>query len=142
MADENSNGTDLPEQNDERAEHSMEPISPQANEQLVLDDNRVAHTDIQKEMRQSYLDYAISVIVERALPDVRDGMKPVHRRIVYAMYDGGRCRFQVPPTRPRRDGQLPPTRRRRDLRFAGAHGPAVVDAIHAGRRAGQLRFGR
>ena len=89
MADENSNGTDQPEQNDERAEHSMEPISPQANEQLVLDDNRVAHTDIQKEMRQSYLDYAISVIVERALPDVRDGMKPVHRRIVYAMYDGG-----------------------------------------------------
>ena len=89
MADENSNGTDLPERNDERAEHSMEPISPQANEQLVLDDNRVAHTDIQKEMRQSYLDYAISVIVERALPDVRDGMKPVHRRIVYAMYDGG-----------------------------------------------------
>ena len=89
MADENSNGTDLPEQNDERAEHSMEPISPQASEQLVLDDNRVAHTDIQKEMRQSYLDYAISVIVERALPDVRDGMKPVHRRIVYAMYDGG-----------------------------------------------------
>ena len=89
MADENSNGTDLPEQNDERAEHSMEPTSPQANEQLVLDDNRVAHTDIQKEMRQSYLDYAISVIVERALPDVRDGMKPVHRRIVYAMYDGG-----------------------------------------------------
>ncbi len=89
MADENSNGTDLPEQNDERAEHSMEPISPQANEQLFLDDNRVAHTDIQKEMRQSYLDYAISVIVERALPDVRDGMKPVHRRIVYAMYDGG-----------------------------------------------------
>ena len=89
MADENSNGTDLPEQNDERAEHSMEPISPQANEQLVLDDNRVAHTDIQKEMRQSYRDYAISVIVERALPDVRDGMKPVHRRIVYAMYDGG-----------------------------------------------------
>ena len=56
---------------------------------MVLDDNRVAHTDIQKEMRQSYLDYAISVIVERALPDVRDGMKPVHRRIVYAMYDGG-----------------------------------------------------
>ena len=89
MADENSNGTDLPEQNDERAEHSMEPSSPQANEQLVLDDNREAHTDIQKEMRQSYLDYAISVIVERALPDVRDGMKPVHRRIVYAMYDGG-----------------------------------------------------
>ena len=95
MADEQGNGStgntgnDLPEQNDERAEHSMEPTSPQANAQLVLDEHRVAHTDIQKEMRQSYLDYAISVIVERALPDVRDGMKPVHRRIVYAMYDGG-----------------------------------------------------
>ncbi|KAB8287365.1 DNA gyrase subunit A [Bifidobacterium ramosum] len=90
MADENSNGgNDLPEQNDERAEHSLEPTSPQASENLVLDEHRVAHTDIQKEMRQSYLDYAISVIVERALPDVRDGMKPVHRRIVYAMYDGG-----------------------------------------------------
>ena len=90
MADENGTGSnDLPEQNDERAEHSMEPTSPQANAQLVLDEHRVAHTDIQKEMRQSYLDYAISVIVERALPDVRDGMKPVHRRIVYAMYDGG-----------------------------------------------------
>ena len=89
MADENSNGTDLPEQNDERAEHSMEPISPQANEQLVLDDNRVAHTDIPKEMRQSYLDSAISVIGARARPAGRAGMKPVHRRIVYAMYDGG-----------------------------------------------------
>ena len=89
MADEtNSNGNE-PEQNDERAEHSLEPISPQAGEKLELDENRIQHTDIQQEMRQSYLDYAISVIVERALPDVRDGMKPVHRRIVYAMYDGG-----------------------------------------------------
>ena len=40
-------------------------------------------------MRESYLAYALSVIVERALPDVRDGMKPVHRRVIYAMYDGG-----------------------------------------------------
>ncbi|RSX57467.1 DNA gyrase subunit A [Bifidobacterium samirii] len=90
MADEyGTGGGEPPEQNDERAERSMEPTSPQAGEQLVLDEHRVQHTDIQKEMRQSYLDYAISVIVERALPDVRDGMKPVHRRIVYAMYDGG-----------------------------------------------------
>lgn len=50
---------------------------------------RVQATDLQKEMRESYLAYAISVIVERALPDVRDGMKPVHRRVIYAMYDGG-----------------------------------------------------
>ena len=41
------------------------------------------------EMRSSYLSYAISVIVSRALPDVRDGLKPVHRRIIYAMYKGG-----------------------------------------------------
>ncbi|MBW3088678.1 DNA gyrase subunit A [Bifidobacterium sp. 82T24] len=88
MADETNSGNEA-EQNDERAERSMEPTSPQAGEKLVLDENRVQHTDIQQEMRQSYLDYAISVIVERALPDVRDGMKPVHRRIVYAMYDGG-----------------------------------------------------
>ena len=40
-------------------------------------------------MRESYLAYAMSVIVDRALPDVRDGMKPVHRRVIYAMYDGG-----------------------------------------------------
>ncbi|WP_334110208.1 DNA gyrase subunit A, partial [Thermodesulfitimonas autotrophica] len=40
-------------------------------------------------MRQSYLDYAMSVIVGRALPDVRDGLKPVHRRILYAMHDIG-----------------------------------------------------
>ncbi len=40
-------------------------------------------------MQRSYLDYAMSVIVGRALPDVRDGLKPVHRRVIYAMYDGG-----------------------------------------------------
>ena len=43
--------------------------------------------DINEEMQTSYIDYAMSVIVGRALPDVRDGMKPVHRRIIYAMYD-------------------------------------------------------
>ena len=45
--------------------------------------------NIVDEMETCYLDYAMSVIVSRALPDVRDGMKPVHRRILYAMYDGG-----------------------------------------------------
>ncbi|MBQ7303677.1 MAG: DNA gyrase subunit A, partial [Alphaproteobacteria bacterium] len=44
---------------------------------------------ITDEMRRSYLDYAMSVIVSRALPDVRDGLKPVHRRIIYAMYESG-----------------------------------------------------
>lgn len=50
---------------------------------------RVEAVDLQLEMQRSYLDYAMSVIVGRALPDVRDGLKPVHRRVLYAMYDGG-----------------------------------------------------
>jgi DNA gyrase subunit A len=49
----------------------------------------IEQVDINSEMRKSYLDYAMSVIIGRALPDVRDGLKPVHRRVIYAMYDGG-----------------------------------------------------
>ena len=45
--------------------------------------------NIEEEMRRSYLDYSMSVIIGRALPDVRDGLKPVHRRILYAMHDMG-----------------------------------------------------
>ena len=51
--------------------------------------DRIEPVDLQVEMQRSYLDYAMSVIVGRALPDVRDGLKPVHRRVLYAMYDGG-----------------------------------------------------
>ncbi|WP_137824620.1 DNA gyrase subunit A [Brevibacterium sp. 2SA] len=51
--------------------------------------NRVEQVDLNLEMQKSYLDYAMSVIVGRALPDVSDGLKPVHRRVLYAMYDGG-----------------------------------------------------
>ncbi|MFC5998863.1 DNA gyrase subunit A [Quadrisphaera sp. GCM10027208] len=51
--------------------------------------DRVETVDLQLEMQRSYLDYAMSVIVGRALPEVRDGLKPVHRRVLYAMYDGG-----------------------------------------------------
>lgn len=51
--------------------------------------DRIQQVDLRLEMQRSYLDYAMSVIVGRALPDIRDGLKPVHRRIVYAMYDGG-----------------------------------------------------
>ncbi|MBF5083264.1 DNA gyrase subunit A [Quadrisphaera sp. INWT6] len=51
--------------------------------------DRIEQIDLQLEMQRSYLDYAMSVIVSRALPDVRDGLKPVHRRVLYAMYDGG-----------------------------------------------------
>ncbi|WP_394806637.1 DNA gyrase subunit A [Bifidobacterium pullorum] len=71
---------------------SMESLSPQEADDTdygLMSGERIQPTDLQKEMRESYLAYALSVIVERALPDVRDGMKPVHRRVVYAMYDGG-----------------------------------------------------
>jgi DNA gyrase subunit A len=51
--------------------------------------DRIEKVDLQVEMARSYLDYAMSVIVGRALPDVRDGLKPVHRRVLYAMYDAG-----------------------------------------------------
>ena len=60
---------------------------PEADGQMMTD--RVDKVDLNMEMQRSYLDYAMSVIVGRALPDVRDGLKPVHRRILYAMYDGG-----------------------------------------------------
>ncbi len=51
--------------------------------------DRIEPVGLEVEMQRSYLDYAMSVIVARALPDVRDGLKPVHRRVLYAMYDGG-----------------------------------------------------
>ncbi|MBN6776940.1 DNA gyrase subunit A [Pseudoclavibacter alba] len=51
--------------------------------------DRISQVDLQLEMQRSYLDYAMSVIVGRALPEVRDGLKPVHRRVIYGMFDGG-----------------------------------------------------
>ncbi|WP_235912126.1 DNA gyrase subunit A [Ruania zhangjianzhongii] len=63
------------------------PSGDEGSEQVLTD--RVEQVDLQLEMQRSYLDYAMSVIVGRALPDVRDGLKPVHRRILYAMFDGG-----------------------------------------------------
>ncbi len=58
-------------------------------EELEPITDRVEAVDLQVEMARSYLDYAMSVIVGRALPDIRDGLKPVHRRVLYAMYDAG-----------------------------------------------------
>ena len=60
-------------------------IAPLASAEV----DRVQQVDLQTEMKRSYLDYAMAVIVGRALPDVKDGLKPVHRRVLYAMYDGG-----------------------------------------------------
>lgn len=55
----------------------------------VIENQKVVGVDLNSEMKKAYIDYAMSVIVSRALPDVRDGMKPVHRRILYDMYDAG-----------------------------------------------------
>lgn len=59
------------------------------NFEEMMHKSRVVDVDIQREMRKSFLDYSMSVIVSRALPDVRDGLKPVHRRILYTMYEKG-----------------------------------------------------
>lgn len=56
---------------------------------VTLDPSDISPVDIVDEMKSSYLDYAMSVIVSRALPDVRDGLKPVHRRILFASQEGG-----------------------------------------------------
>ena len=69
------------------------PAPDAGNPETVLEGDvlidRVEQVDLQTEMQRSYLDYAMAVIVGRALPDVRDGLKPVHRRVLYAMFDGG-----------------------------------------------------
>ena len=69
------------------------PAPDAGNPDTVLEGDvlidRVEQVDLQTEMQRSYLDYAMAVIVGRALPDVRDGLKPVHRRVLYAMFDGG-----------------------------------------------------
>jgi DNA gyrase subunit A len=66
---------------------SAGPFEPVLEGDVLVD--RVEQVDLQTEMQRSYLDYAMAVIVGRALPDVRDGLKPVHRRVLYAMFDGG-----------------------------------------------------
>ncbi|BCW03869.1 MULTISPECIES: DNA gyrase subunit A [Micrococcaceae] len=68
------------------------PAEPTVDDVILEGDvltDRVEQVDLQTEMQRSYLDYAMAVIVGRALPDVRDGLKPVHRRVLYAMFDGG-----------------------------------------------------
>ncbi|MFI7274103.1 DNA gyrase subunit A [Streptomyces sp. NPDC049879] len=68
------------------AEDTPPTVTPPAGDPGAL---RIQPVTLETEMQRSYLDYAMSVIVSRALPDVRDGLKPVHRRVLYAMYDGG-----------------------------------------------------
>jgi DNA gyrase subunit A len=64
---------------------------------MLSDGQHIVNVNIEEEMKNSYLDYSMSVIVQRALPDVRDGLKPVHRRILFGMNELG-----CPPTSPTR----------------------------------------
>jgi DNA gyrase subunit A len=73
---------------DETPENPNEPLDAEEPLSGTLVD-KIEPVDLQTEMQRSYLDYAMAVIVGRALPDVRDGLKPVHRRVLYAMFDGG-----------------------------------------------------
>ncbi len=70
-------------------------MSAEVDEKEDLPQGKLINVDIEKEMKKSFLDYSMSVIVSRALPDVRDGLKPVHRRILYTMYENG-----LEPTKP------------------------------------------
>ncbi|MFC5907517.1 DNA gyrase subunit A [Streptacidiphilus monticola] len=78
MADDHTPG-DTPEE----PQDSLQEPAPETG------NLRIEQVELETEMQRSYLDYAMSVIVSRALPEVRDGLKPVHRRVLYAMYDGG-----------------------------------------------------
>ncbi len=78
------------------AEDDQTPDDQTSNDEVTSPDEvggviaqRIEQVDLNAEMQKSYLDYAMSVIVGRALPDVRDGLKPVHRRVLYTMFDGG-----------------------------------------------------
>ena len=77
---------DAPENDDAGDEEALPSVPAGA---------RVLPRLIEDEMRESFIDYSMSVIVQRALPDVRDGLKPVHRRILYAMHEAG-----LAPNRP------------------------------------------
>jgi len=84
--------TDTPDLPDAPEQPDL-PASAEGSEVAVPQEvgpgGRIEEVRLEREMQRSYLDYAMSVIVGRALPDVRDGLKPVHRRVLYAMYDGG-----------------------------------------------------
>lgn len=92
---DNLRQTNMADEYDEIVTFDNEAEEPEPGSVAVMidEDNlapgRVEAVDLNKEMQEAYLDYAMSVIVGRALPDVRDGLKPVHRRILWGMYDGG-----------------------------------------------------
>ena len=88
MSDQNT--LDLtPEEPESNPDETPEEVEPIIDNFFHVESDRVFSQDLIPEMEDSYISYAMSVIVSRALPDVRDGLKPVHRRILYAMQEAG-----------------------------------------------------
>jgi DNA gyrase subunit A len=85
MALEESENNQEDKENQEENNQNPEPINNSSN----MDDSHIQSKEIEEEMKNSYMDYAMSVIVGRALPDARDGLKPVHRRVLYTMFTSG-----------------------------------------------------
>lgn len=86
MDNENKNGTEYDALEDKDVNETVEDIDDAA-EEADEPKGQLIDVDLNKEMRKSFLDYSMSVIMQRALPDVRDGLKPVHRRILYTMFE-------------------------------------------------------
>ena len=89
----------------------------------TFDNDRIVKINIEEEMKSSYIDYSMSVIVARALPDVRDGFKPVHRRILYGMMGINNVSTQPYKKCPRR---------LLSIWCSGAYGTGVEHALHTG----------
>ena len=98
---------------------TQDPKDPKKGEPEKPANPNIIPRNIEDEMKTSYIDYAMSVIVGRALPDVRDGLKPVHRRILFAMKEMGlrhnTAYKKSRQRRRRRAGQIPSARRQRGL---------------------------
>ena len=114
-------------------------------EDIMFPEQKIVSSEIVSEMKSSFIDYAMSVIVARALPDVRDGLKPVHRRILYAMYEDG-----LTADKPFKKsatcvgdvlGRYHPARRRLGVRRPGAPSAGLLHALSAGGGPRQLRLG-
>ena len=108
---------------------------------------RIESRELEQEMRSSFLDYAMSVIVSRALPDVRDGLKPVHRRVLYAMHENGlqptvRTRSRAATSSATVMGNYHPHGDAAIYDTLVRHGAAVLAALPARRRPGELRLDR
>ena len=97
----------------------------------TFDNDRIVKINIEEEMKSSYIDYSMSVIVARALPDVRDGFKPVHRRILYGMMGINNVSTQPYKKCARVVGEVLP-RRLLSIWRSGAYGTGVEHALHTG----------